>query len=87
VPQLASTLPEFAGRIRTGVATIALDILNSIWTETQYRYMISSGPFTEPSLITCMSNVTVTCTPCIFISREKYADISYANKYGKQDKL
>jgi hypothetical protein len=35
VPPLATTLPEFAGRLRDAVATVTLDLLNNMWTETE----------------------------------------------------
>jgi hypothetical protein len=37
MPPLATTLPELAGRIRDAVVTVALDLLNNVWTETEYR--------------------------------------------------
>jgi hypothetical protein len=39
VPPLATTLPELAGSIRDTVATVTLDLLNNVWTETEYRYI------------------------------------------------
>jgi hypothetical protein len=36
VPPLATTLPELAGKIREAVATVILDLLNNVWTETEY---------------------------------------------------
>jgi hypothetical protein len=40
VPPLVTTLPELAGRMRDEVATVTLDVLNSVWTEIEYRYDI-----------------------------------------------
>jgi hypothetical protein len=40
VPPLATTLPELAGRIRDAAVTFTLDLLNNMWTETEYRYDI-----------------------------------------------
>jgi hypothetical protein len=50
VPPLATTLPELAGRIRDTVATVTLDLLNNVWTETEHRYDIcrsTHGALTE----------------------------------------
>jgi hypothetical protein len=40
VPPLATTLPELAGRIRDAVATVTLNLLNNMCTETKYRHDI-----------------------------------------------
>jgi hypothetical protein len=40
VPPLAAILPELAGRLRAAMATDNLDLLNNMWTETEYRYDI-----------------------------------------------
>jgi hypothetical protein len=40
MPPLVITLPELAGRIRAAVSTVTLNVLNNIWTETEYSYGI-----------------------------------------------
>jgi hypothetical protein len=37
VSPLATNLPKLAGRIRDAVAAVTLDLLNNVWTETEYR--------------------------------------------------
>jgi hypothetical protein len=47
---LATTLSEFFGRIRDAVAIVTLDVLNTMWTEIEYRYDIcqaTHGALTE----------------------------------------
>jgi hypothetical protein len=36
VATLVTTLPELAGKMRIPVTTVALDLPNKVWTETEY---------------------------------------------------
>jgi hypothetical protein len=54
MPLLATTLPELVGRKRDAVATVALDWLNKVWTETEYRYEHSICQATHDALNACL---------------------------------
>lgn len=47
MPALATPLPEIAGRIRNAAATVTLDLLNKVWTETKYRYYDTTNTATN----------------------------------------